>query len=74
MRQEEEERVGQRLEKPKLRTQNAPTRGRRRRIVVDETSFDALQQRVGAILVWVSLSIWCQMVRCLELVQLEFRV
>ena len=71
MRYEEEEREGQRLEKPKLRTQNAPTRGRRRRIVVDETSFDDLQQRVEAILVWVSLYIWSQRVRYLEL---ELRV
>ena len=59
------------MEKPKLRTQNAPTRGRRRRIVVDETSFDDLQQRVEAILVWVSLYIWSQRVRYLEL---ELRV
>lgn len=46
----EEERVGQRLVRPKLSIQNAPTKGRRRRIVGDETSDEALVQSVEAIL------------------------
>lgn len=48
----EKERVGRRLEMPKVNTQNAPTRGRRRRIVAEEEMVrraSALQQSVEAI-------------------------
>lgn len=48
----EKERAGKRLEMPKLSTQNAPTRGRRRRIVAGEDRARmalALQESVEAI-------------------------
>lgn len=45
----EEERVGQRLDRPKLNMQNAPTRGKRRRIVLEDRTADALKLTVDAI-------------------------
>lgn len=41
---------GERLEKPKLMTQKAPTSGKRRRIVGDETIYEALEERKEAML------------------------
>lgn len=49
MREEEERVVGHRLERPKLIMQNAPTRGKRRRIVVEGRIDVALEKTEEAI-------------------------